>query len=64
MMKMTQQESVKLRLDNLEQALTSTQSQVYEVADSVVELKLLLKNFQDKMTFKLDQLERILTKRN
>jgi len=63
-MKMIQQESVKLRLDNLEQALTSTQNQVYEVADRVVELKLLLENFQDKMTSKLDQLERILTRRN
>jgi len=63
-MKMTQQESIKLRLNNLEQALTSTQCQVYEVAESVTELKLLLETFSRKMNTKLDQLEQLLTRRN
>jgi chromosome segregation ATPase len=63
-MKMTQQESIKLRLNNLEQALTSTQCQVEQVAESVTELKLLLETFSTTLNTKLDQLEQLLTRRN
>jgi uncharacterized coiled-coil protein SlyX len=63
-MKTTQQDSVKQRLTTLEQTLTNTQVQIYEVTERVVELKLLLENFGMKMNTKLDQLEQILTRRN
>lgn len=63
-MKAVKQEPNKTRLDNLEMKLTSTQSQVEQVVEQLEEVRLLLTKFGEGMEAKLDQLERILTRRN